>query len=494
MHPKKIIAFILALTFLASSAVLLSSCNKDGSTQTGDGTQTVTTTPEDVPDTPELGGNYDGYEFHILISSRSTRTPIDFLEDTTSDATPMGSAIVARTLAMEEKYGVKIVIEKDLKESHAAVQKMEQQYTAQTNAYDMGVINTYAAAPIATNGHLYDLHSIPYLDLSKEWWDQTVVSDLTMQGSMFYVCGDITTTVDDYMYCTIFNKSLYREHVTDGTDVYKLVQEGKWTLDELARLTKLVQIDEDGNGIMNGKDTFGLMTWNDELYASIQASGGRIAQVNDNGQIELCLYNQKNQAVMEKYMEIHTAPSTINFQKSSQMAGVAWPNVFSNDQAMFFMTILNEVSRFRDMTTDYGILPNPRYTEDQERWYCTFSAGLASFVCVPAYQENIERTGDIIECLGYEAVGTIKNGYYEKTLKGTHVRDDDSIDSLTVLLDNKYVDIGHYYRIGMLNVGLYNVADSGSVGTFASQYEQRRAQAETDIKKINDQYAALKDQ
>ncbi len=245
---------------------------------------------------------------------------------------------------------------------------------------------------------------------------------------------------------------------------------------------------------MNGKDKFGLMTWNDELYASVQAAGGRIAGVNEDGQLELCLNNSKNMEVMSKYMEIHTAPSTINFQNATQMAGVPWPNIFSNDQAMFFMTILNEVSRFRDMTTDYGILPNPRYTEDQERWYCTFSAGLASFVCVPGYQEDIERTGDIIECLGYEAQTTIKDGYYEKTLKGTHVRDDESIDSLTVLLDNKYVDVGHYYRIGMLNVGLYNVASSGIVGNFASQYESRRNQAETDIKSINDLYTELKNQ
>ncbi len=493
MHTKKFLALTLMLALLASSVTLFSSCNKDNSGGAAT-TSPTDTSIVDVPDTPERGENYGGYEFNILISSRSTRTPIDFVEDSTSEATTMGMAIISRSLAMEEKYGVKITIEKDLKETHAAVQKMEKQFTSQNNDYDMGVINTYAVAPITTNGHLYDLHSIPYLDLSKEWWDQTIVDDLTMQDSIYYVSGDITTTVDDYMYCTIFNKAMYREYVTDGTDVYKLVEEGKWTLDQLARLTKLVQIDVDGNGTMNGKDKFGLMTWNDELYASVQAAGGRIAGVNEDGQLELCLNNSKNMEVMSKYMEIHTAPSTINFQNATQMAGVPWPNIFSNDQAMFFMTILNEVSRFRDMTTDYGILPNPRYTEDQERWYCTFSAGLASFVCVPGYQEDIERTGDIIECLGYEAQTTIKDGYYEKTLKGTHVRDDESIDSLTVLLDNKYVDVGHYYRIGMLNVGLYNVASSGIVGNFASQYESRRNQAETDIKSINDLYTELKNQ
>ncbi len=493
MHAKKILALALMLSMLVTSAALFSSCKKDGEDD-------VTTSPitsidtAEVPDTPELGGTYDGYEFKILISSRSSRTPIDFVEESTSDSDAMGSSIIKRSLAMEEKYKIKIVIEKDLAETHAAIQKMETQYVSENNDYDMGVINTYAVAPIATNGHLYDLNSVPYLDLSKDWWDQTVVEDLTIKDSIFYVCGDITTTVDDYMYCTIFNKQMYKEYVTDGTDVYQLVKDGKWTLDELARLTKLVNIDKNGDNVFDYEDIYGLMTWNDELYASVQAAGGRIAQVNDDGKLELCLNNAKNLDVMTKYMEIHTAPSTFNFQDENQLKGTSWPKMFSENKAMFFMTIMNEVSRFRDMTTDYGILPNPRYSADQERWYCTFSAGLASFVCIPGYQENIDRTGDIIECLGYEAVSTIKEGYYEKTLKGVHVRDEDSIDSLTILLDNKYVDVGHYYRIGGLNTALYRVAKGGVAGAFAAEYQKSSEQAALDIKGINEQYATLKNQ
>jgi len=491
---KKLTALLLAALLTLSMASLLASCNGGNGNDTSADTSGITT-PE-LPDTPEKGGYYDGYEFNILISSRSKRTPIDF--DASKEASSaMGIAIAKRNLAMEEKYGVKIVSpEIDLSETHKAIQKMEEQYSSQTNNYDMAVINTYAVAPITTNEHLYDLNAVPYLDLSKSWWDQTVVEDLTISDSIYYVCGDITTTVDDYMYCVVFNKEMYKQNVGDGTNVYDLVSQGKWTLDELLRLSRLVQVDVNGDGQMNCQDKFGLMTWYDELYASVQAAGGRVAQVNDKGEIELCLYNSRNLDVMVKYMELENAPSTINFQnKKTDMTGeVDWPDMFAGDQVMFFMTILNEVSRFRNMETDYGILPNPKYNEEQDRWYCTFSAGLASFVCIPGYQEDIERTGDIVEILGYEAVETIRDGYYEKTLKGTQVRDDESIDSLTVILDNKYVDVGHYYRVGGLNTALYRVSQSGSAGNFAGEYESCRPVAEQDIKKINEMFKALKNQ
>ncbi len=492
---KKIVSLLLALMLFLSCAAALSSCQSTSSTDTPKDTSSsdANDTAEETIELPSVTEyDFDDYEFKILISSRSGRTPNDFEADSDSGSA-MSQAIYKRYLRMDSKYNLVITVEEDLRENHEAAQKMEIQYSSSTNNYDMGVINTYAVAPITTSGHLYDLNSVPNLDLSKSWWDQTVVEGLTISDTIYYVCGDITTTVDDYMYCTIFNKGLYKEYVTDGTDVYQLVADGKWTLDQLARLTKLVQDgDVNGDGFMTGKDKYGLMTWNDEMYASVQAAGGRIAKVNDDGEIELCLQSERNFDVMVKYTDIHTAHTTLNFQDTEKLDGVQWWKVFEEDRAMFFMTLINEVSRFRDMKTNYGILPNPKYDEAQENWYCTFSAGLASFICIPGYQEDIDRTGIAIDLLGYEAIDTITPGYYDKTLKGKYVHDDQSIDSLSVILDNKFVDIGHYYRVGGLNLVLYNVAKNGTAGSFAAQYQAARPTAEADIARINEAMQQLK--
>ena len=487
---KKLVCLLLCAVFALSSVSILASC---GGNNANNGPETRPEgTDTKAPDLPEVTtADFDGYEFNVLISSRSSRTPNDFEAQNPESA--FGIAVYTRKMRMLEKYGVNIVYEADLRQEHAAQQKMETQYSAQSNDYDLGVINTYAVAPITTAGFLYDLNTVPYLDLSKSWWDQTVVKDLTLSGSIYYVSGDTITTVDDYMYATIFNKEMYDQYVKDDTDVYQLVNDGKWTLDQLLRLSKLVtDQDQNGDDKLDGNDKFGLMTWYDELYASVQASGGRVAKINDEGYIELTLQSERNFDVMRKYMELENAVTTINFQNTEKLAGNSWPSIFSDGKAMFFMTIFNEISRFRDMETDYGILPNPKYNEEQEGWYCTFSAGLASFMCIPGFQENIERTGIIVELLGYEAVDTITPGYYEKTLNGQYVKDEESIDSLTIILDNKFVDVGHYYRIGTFNTVLYRVAKSGNAGTFASEYESYRAQAENDIKNINQGFDDLK--
>ena len=499
---KKIVCLLLCAVFVLSTVSMLASCGND--TTTTGASDTSNTTPggntadtEKIPDVPEkMDVKYDGVEYRVLISNRSSKTPNDF--DVTGKAadSAMGQAVYKRKIRMYDNYGVDLggrrIIKRDVTKLSAHT-KMQTQVEAQTNDYHLGVICTYAVAPLTTQGLLYDLNTVPYLDLSKEWWDQTVVRDLTISDSIYYVSGDITTTVDDYMYCTIFNKDMYNKHVTDGTNVYDLVDEGTWCLDDLLRLSKLVY-EDDGDDVRNNTDTFGLMTWYDEMFASVQAAGGRIAAVDENGYMKLTLRSERNFDVMNKYMQLETAESTINFQDETINPGKKFSSIFTENRAMFFMTNLNELSLFRDMDTDYGILPNPKYEATQEDWYCTFVAGLAAFVSIPGYQEDIEQTGIITELLGYEAVTTIKPGYYDQTLKGKYVHDEYSIDSLTVILDNKYVDIGHYYRIGNLNSVMYNVAKSGSAGSFASKYEETRPQAEADVKSINELFDALKTQ
>ena len=490
---KKLLSLLMCAIFVLSTVSVLASCNKgdDGITsQAGD-------TEEAKPDIPEVTeANFGGYEFNVLICSRSSRTPNDFEVKEGQADTAMGSAVYTRYLRMLEKYNVNIVCNAQLggdERKNEAFVTMETQYNSQTNDYDFCVINTYAVAPITTAGYLYDMNSVPYLDLTKSWWDQTMLDDLTISGSVYFMSGDITTTVDDYMYCTIFNKKLYDQYITDGTDVYELVNKKDWTLDKLKTLSSMLKDgDVDGDDIMTNADRYGLMTWYDEMFASVQASGGRIAKVNENGYMELTLQSERNFAVMNKYMELENLPTTINFQNETINPGKRFVSIFSENRAMFFMTILNEVYRFRDQDVDYGILPNPMYNDEQEDWFCTFSAGLASFTCIPGYQQNIERTGIIVELLGWEAVETIKPGYYDHTLNGKLVSDNESIDSLTIILDNKFVDIGHYFTVGSLNQVMHSVASSGSAASFMSEYATYRDQAISDVNRINSEFDALK--
>ena len=77
------------------------------------------------------------------------------------------------------------------------------------------------------------------------------------------------------------------------------------------------------------------------------AAGERVAKVNDQGLIELTLGNPRVTDIVDKFTSIEQADWSINFQ--TMTGGKGWPAIFSEGNAMFLMSLFNEVSRFRDM-------------------------------------------------------------------------------------------------------------------------------------------------
>lgn len=483
---------VLMLAVLLFTSVLAAGCGNKNAPESTTSSEKATeaSTGEQVRLPEKADAKYDGYDFMVLIASRSSRTPDDFTVKE-NDTTVMSKAVYDRNSIMLEDHGIIIKTTVDLSSANNGYGLLAKDYLTATGAYDLGIINTYSVCPLTTGGYLYDMEKVPYLNLENPWWDATVTNSLNIAGSVYFTSGNISTTVDDYTYAVIFNKSLYKTYITDGTDVYSLVREGKWTLDQLARLSSGIKEDLNADDKFDSRDRYGLMTWCDECLASVQAAGERVAFINDDGYVELSLYNERVVSIVEKFQEIESSDWCINFQ--TMTGGVAWMDCFKNNQVLFLMSLLNEVSRFRDMDTDYGILPNPKFEEEQEDYYCSLSAGLASFVCLPGVQEDIERTGAVTELLGYYGMKHIKPAYYEKTLVGYLIRDDESSVSLDTMFARKWVDIGHYFQVGSINVAFYEMIFNGRIGQFTSMYQSKLQAMDTAIRDINNQILKLQE-
>jgi len=496
MKSVTLVSLLLAFVMLLGSVTLFASCGEKEPAvgDTTDGSVVTTLPPETEPAETTVGpleenatANFNNYTFKILFATRSTRAPNDFTFN--DDGTVFDKSVYDRNAYLEE-HGVVIEETRSVGDNHGGYETLAKMNSTNDPLYDFAVVHTYKMTPAATAGFLYDMTEVSTLDLEKPWWDQTFNDGVRIAGCIFYTTGDFSHAVDDYMYCVIFNKDMYEEKVTDGTDVYELVRQGTWTLDELARLASLVSEDVNADDKMDANDKYGLMTWCDELYASIQAAGERVAKVNDEGFIEFTLQNERVYNIVDKFSAMEQSDWCINFQT---MAGTSFVNTFSEGRAMFFMSLFNEVSRFRNMETDYGILPNPRFDTNQKEWYCTFSAGLAAVSGMPFIQEDAERTGAILDLAGYYSSFTTSPAYYTKTLVGEKVRDEESAFCLDIIFDNKFVDIGHYHTIASLNSDMYSYVKDKKFGSFSSTVQTKARAANIAIKQLNKQIEKLKE-
>ena len=161
--------------------------------------------------------------------------------------------------------------------------------------------------------------------------------------------------------------------------------------------------------------------------------------------------------------------------------------MFDNNQVAYYLTTLNTVPKHRDSETDFGILPIPKYDAEQADYGHLVAPFHCQFLCVPFFIEDAERTSGILEELAYDGKQYLTPAYYEETLVGQNVRDDESAEMLDIIFSSAIYDIGMYYRVGGLHNSLLNMAMTKK-NTFAYIYESARAVAESDVAKINDNF------
>ena len=453
--------------------------------------------PEEKEEIPTLlpeGTWYDGSEFYILVAGNFRNN--DFATD--DSQAPVNQAKYRRLSSLQEKYGLgfknrDIIGFNTANGDGKGYKELEKSYSSASNEYDAAMIGTYDVSVAAYSGFLTDLNSdtMKYIDLTKSWWDQRANESLMIDGKMFYTTGDISLTDNIITNCIMFNKDLVKQK--EGMrDPYEMVKNNEWTWDNFTNEVKKFSIDKDGNDTMDQNDGYGLLTWNDAFLAAFSSARQSFATINDKNEIQLSLYTQRSVSMVNKYIDlIRDSNSVYNYQV---LPNKDWDAVrtemFDNDQIVYYMNTFNTVPKHRDSETDFGILPFPKFDANQETYGHLVSAFHCNFLCVPYYIDNAEKTSGIVEELAYMGKTGLTPAYYEQTLVGQYMRDDESVEMLDIIFASAMYDIGIYYKIGGLSNSVMAMAKSKQ-NTFASIYDAARQSAESDIKQINDTFREL---
>ena len=114
--------------------------------------------------------------------------------------------------------------------------------------------------------------------------------------------------------------------------------------------------------------------------------------------------------------------------------------MFQNDRIMFWAQTLDVASQLKNnMTSDYGIIPFPKYDESQERYRTGCRDALTAFL-VPASIKNRDMVGMITEALCMESRTKVVPAYYETALKYKYFNDSGVIAMLDKIRDSVCFD------------------------------------------------------
>lgn len=479
----------LALLLTASAIVSCGSSDKKN--------DAVTTTPVDtnVTQTQEIEAqrpnhkvptdslDFGGEELLQLYMEWQGYLFYFFAEEENGDV--MNDAIYRRNRKVEEDLNIKI------KKESCGTNHMQQNDSlrptilANEDVYDfvfghcIGYNDTWSS-----EGYLYNLDELPYIDMNAEWWNKAQMDILRLGENTYFAVNDMMIPCP---YVIFFSKDMVTR--LDMEDPYQLVYDGRWTLDKLTEMARAAVADVNGDGKMTADDSWGITANEISKYISFMTGSGQYITDRDaDGKIRLALNTEKTQHLMEIFSEM-TKNNVVYMPPSMDRSDMLTLN---SDRLMFQMDAISDAEYLRDFTVDFGFLPYPKYDEKQEDYISLDWGGLLS---VPCTITNPEMIGAAMELLAWGSAEEVIPTYYDTILTGKLARDENSVKMMDLLFDTITYEIGGSYfgfanGFGDLFYSLPRLAIEKKSADFSSFYQSKLKMSQRTIDKFYEKLEA----
>ncbi|MEA4832218.1 MAG: hypothetical protein VB118_06345 [Oscillospiraceae bacterium] len=476
----RITRVICALLALMLTAFVFASCS-DGNTPSAQtkteptaATETSATTgeisrentPDKLPANIDLGGET------VTIYSRNGYTKNFTAEDLTEEI--MNDAVYNRQLKVEERLKVKIqVVENGSAEEVASKVKIAAQ--SNSDECDIAALRNYESYGLITNKIFYNYYENQYIDLTAPWWSQALINASTVGKDRIYVLmGDIDSSFISCIQAVFFNKGIYEKYIGNPDELYQTVIDRKWTVDKLIEVSKMVHDDVNGNGTKDKEDVYGYGA-SPCANQSASVNGVKIAYsaFNADGYPEMVFNNSHTVDAVKKLYDALWNNEGAYVTAGTQAGLDELTDKFKNETLMLYNMSVSSLGTYREMNTDYTVLPMPMLDEDQGE-YCTQVSDGADGISVLVSCPDYDRACITLEALAAEGYRSVTYKYYETALKKAYARDDKVAQMLDILSNTVYFDFMFLHGSLFSNIGNFVPTKllSKDAAGFGSEYDK----------------------
>ena len=372
-----------------------------------------------------------------------------FIEDLTGDL--LDDLLYARNVAVANDFDIEFVYND--KAYTEVNDTMRLQVTSGLDDYDVFTGHKSSFVACAQNNYCYDLASITSMDLTGEWWDQACYENLTVDNKTYVLTGDIDPISMLTSACFVFNKNLLIEQGKSVDELFELTNNGGWTLDALYEYGKDITFDLNGDGKLEySADRFNLTSWMmDVPFSMFYGADGNFVTIVD-GTPELTYTTEKVTGIYEKIYKVIIEQKAY-FVTDISMYATTY-DVFTAGRALFVDMTLGKITTFlEEMDDDYGILPVPKYDENQDE-YLSFVNGATPLVMVGKTESDPEFVGTILEAMATYNYDNVTPQLFEVATKLQAAQDPSSAAMVDYIVRNRIYDMGYFADWAVTNVVL----------------------------------------
>ena len=413
----RILSLLLALVMTVSAFAACNSGDTEATTEASSQQATETAATETETEYfPDIAQKDYDTTFHIYTQQSCNVPKYHWVEESEGDA--LSEAIFARQEKVRDYLGVEIVGS----QGYDHMTYTEGFKTAVKNKDDsIQIMLSHVHSGIEsliTGNYLRDFTTMDEINLDNDYWNMNFMDGLSLNGHMYLGNNNF-----DILYTNVitFNKKMMDQYGDAlESDVYTMVLDYKWTLDQMISLASMVYIDATSDG-KTEDDTFGItgIQWV-EFIGFLHASGLNYIGVGESGNYEVVVYNEVNQAktadLVDKLAQM-VASDYAWFRYRIESTPVI--NVNTGRTLMGIIST-NSLPGLCDYDVEFGVLPYPMYDEAQKDvGYRHLQWG--GYLCVPSYSSNPVMIGETVEMLAFFS-DDVNVAFYEKLL-GKQVAD-----------------------------------------------------------------------
>ena len=296
-------------------------------------------------------------------------------------------------------------------------------------------------AGFVSENYLADIATVPGINIDADYWNIEFMEDLSIGDRYFLGRSDFNIP---FTHVITFNKTMMEQY-EDAIDknVYDMVRDYEWTIDEMIKLANLVYIDKTSDG-KTEDDTFGIAgrQWN-ESPGFLHASNIQMIEADESGEYKVALMNEKNSAkttaLVEKLLALSKSDCAWFDYQTTSIDTVP----MSSGRTLMHVGDTYRIESLLEYDISFGVLPYPMYdTAQKDVGYRHLQWG--GYICVPSFLNNIQMVGETLEVMSYYS-SDVETAYYEKLL-GKQVADapDDS-QMLAIVWDTVCTEFAQSY-------------------------------------------------
>ena len=402
-----------------------------------------------LPESLDFGGETVVVLSHSIYNDDgiADNLPEFTVEDLTSE--PVNDSLYNRRISVEERLNIKInnvQVRKSQME-----EEMKKQFDSQDDLYDVVISSAHSISSYVLDGYLTDLYELDYIDFSKPWWSEKFNREAEIEGSLYMTTGSLSLTLLRNLYTIFFNKRLaesYGVKTRELSDLYSLVEEGRWTFDKFVELGGEIYEDINGNDTADMEDVYGII-YSDFIPLDAIWSGFdiKIFTKNEEGWFDFAVNTDKLYSALDKLYDL-----ICNVKGSITSSGLDvdfyddTSRLFAGGNGLFMINWLGvaETPELRNMQDDYGMLPYPKFDESQKEYYSYSHDQYTSFA-VPLTNDSPDTAAAMLEAMASYAYRDTVPKFLDVALKGKYMSDAESRKTVDTVVNGFMLDAAWIY-------------------------------------------------